>query len=175
MALREIRTLPDPVLKKKAKKVAMVSPETRRLIDDMVETMRAAPGVGLAATQVGIGQRVIVVEYSDEPDQDPPEGSPPLPLVLYTLINPEITRTSREKVTGIEACLSVPGFAGEVERNREVVVKGFNAKGSPVRIHAKGWLARIFQHEIDHINGVLFVDRATKVWEVGSEEAKDNV
>jgi peptide deformylase len=175
MALREIRTLPDPVLRKKAKKVAMVSAETRRLISDMVETMRAAPGVGLAATQVGVGQRVIVVEYADEPEEIPPVGAPLPQPALYTLINPEITRASREKVIGIEACLSVPGFAGDVERNLEVVVKGFNAKGAPVRIHAKGWLARIFQHEIDHINGVLFVDRAEKVWEVGSETAKDNV
>jgi peptide deformylase len=175
MALREIRTLPDPVLRKKARKVAMVSAETRRLIDDMVETMRAAPGVGLAATQVGVGQRVIVVEYADEPENSPPEGAPPTPPVLYAVINPEITRPSREKVPGIEACLSVPGFAGEVERHQEVVVKGFNAKGAPVRIRARGWLARIFQHEVDHINGILFVDRASKVWEVRSEEAKDNV
>jgi peptide deformylase len=175
MALREIRTLPDPALRKNARKVAMVSAETRRLINDMVETMRAAPGVGLAANQVGVGQRVIVVEYAEEPDETPPEGTPPAPPVLYAVINPEITRASREKVSGIEACLSVPGFAGEVERHRDVVVKGFNAKGAPVRIRAKGWLARIFQHEIDHINGKLFVDRASKIWEVRSEEAKDNV
>jgi peptide deformylase len=175
MTLREIRTLPDPVLRKNAKKITMVSAETRRLIEDMVDTMRAAPGVGLAATQVGVSQRVIVVEYADEPDDNPPEGAPPPKPALYTLINPEITRSSRKKVPGIEACLSVPGFAGEVERSEEVVVKGFNAKGSPVRIRAKGWLARIFQHEVDHINGILFVDRASKVWEVRSEEAKDNV
>jgi peptide deformylase len=175
MTLREIRTLPDPVLRKNAKKVAMISSETRRLIEDMVDTMRAAPGVGLAATQVGVSQRVIVVEYADEPDESPPEGAPPPKPVLYALINPEITRSSRKKVSGIEACLSVPGFAGEVERSEEVVVKGFNAKGSPVRIRAKGWLARIFQHEVDHINGILFVDRAAKVWEVRSEDAKDNV
>jgi peptide deformylase len=175
MALREIRSLPDPVLRKKAHKVAAISAETRRLIDDMVDTMRAAPGVGLAAPQVGIGQRVIVVEYADELEEPAPEGGPPAAPALYALINPEITRASRKKISGIEACLSVPGFAGEVERHEEVVVKGFNAKGTPVRIRAKGWLARIFQHEIDHINGILFVDRASKVWEVGSEEAKDNV
>jgi peptide deformylase len=175
MALREIRTETDPVLRKSARKVATVSAETRRLIGDMVDTMRAAPGVGLAANQVGVAQRVIVVEYADEPDEAPPEGAPLPPTILYTLINPEITRASREKVSGVEACLSVPGFAGEVKRHREVVVKGFNAQGAPVRIRAQGWLARIFQHEIDHINGILFVDRAEKVWEVGSEEAKDNV
>jgi peptide deformylase len=175
MTLREIRTVPDPVLKKKARKVSAVSADVRQLIDDMVETMRAAPGVGLAAPQVGVDLRVIVVEYAEEPPEDRPEGQPPPKPVLYTLVNPEITRASSEKVEGVEACLSVPGFAGSVERNTEVVVKGFNAKGSPVRIRARGWLARIFQHEIDHINGTLFVDRATKVWMIQPEEKKDAV
>ena len=184
MTVREIRTDPFPVLRKKARKVTTVTAEIRRLIDDMVETMRAAPGVGLAAPQVGVGQRVITVEYAEEPETKPEEAAPekegveavpPPKPVLYILINPEITRVSSEKVTGIEACLSVPGFAGEVERHAEVVVKGFNPKGSPVRIKAKGWLARIFQHEIDHLDGVLYVDRAAKVWEIRPEDAKDNV
>jgi peptide deformylase len=178
MTVREIRADPDPVLRKKARKVAAVTAELRRLIDDMVETMRAAPGVGLAAPQVGIGQRVITVEYAEEPEPVPVEGETPPPPpkpVLYILINPEITRSSREKILGVEACLSVPGFTGEVERYAEVVVKGFNSKGSPVRIRAKGWLARIFQHEIDHLDGILYVDRATKMWEIKPEETRDNV
>jgi len=177
MTLREIRTETDPVLRRKAKPVAAVTGEIRRLIGDMVETMRAAPGVGLAATQIGVGQRVITVEYAEEPEGERPEGeSPPPPTpVLYTLINPEITRRSREKIAGIEGCLSVPGFAGEVERHVEVVVKAFNAQGAPVRIKAKGWLARIFQHEIDHLDGILYVDRATKVWEIKPEETEENV
>jgi peptide deformylase len=175
MTVREIRTEPDPVLRKKARKVAAVTPEIRNLIADMVDTMRAAPGVGLAANQVGVGQRVITVEYAEPPAQEPAEGAPPPQPVLYVLVNPEITRTSREKIAGIEACLSVPGFAGEVERHAEAVVKGFNPKGSPVRIKAKGWLARIFQHEIDHLNGILYVDRAAKVWEIKPEEVEDNV
>jgi peptide deformylase len=178
MTVLEIRTEPEPVLRRKAKKVAAVTSEIRRLVEDMIETMRAAPGVGLAAVQVGVGQRVITVEYAEEPEIAPAEGEPPPPPPqpeLYVLINPEITRSSREKISGIEACLSVPGFAGEVERNAEVVVKGFNVKGDPVRIKARGWLARIFQHEIDHLNGILFVDRASKVWEIRPEDAKDNV
>jgi peptide deformylase len=175
MTVQQIRTEPDPVLRKKARKVTTVTADIRRLIDDMVETMRAAPGVGLAATQVGIGQRLITVEYVEEPEKELAEGETPPKPVLYILINPEITRASREKIAGIEACLSVPGFAGEVERHMEVVVKGFNPKGSPVRIKAKGWLARIFQHEIDHLNGMLYVDRATKVWELRPEDPKDNV
>jgi peptide deformylase len=175
MTVREIRADPDPVLRKKARKVAAVTAELRRLIDDMVETMRAAPGVGLAAPQIGVGQRVITIEYAEEPENEPAEGEAPPKPVLYILINPEITRSSREKIIGIEACLSLPGFAGEVERHAEVVVKGFNSKGSPVRIRAKGWLARIFQHEIDHLDGMLYVDRATKMWEVKPEETQDNV
>ncbi len=175
MTVWEIRTEPDPVLRKKAREVKTVTAEIRRLIDDMVETMRAAPGVGLAATQVGVGQRVITVEYAEEPEKELAEGEPPPKPVLFILINPEITRASREKIAGIEACLSVPGFAGEVERNVWVVVKGFNPQGSPVRIKAKGWLARIFQHEIDHLDGILYVDRATKVWEIKPEETKENV
>jgi peptide deformylase len=175
MTMREIRTEPDPVLRRKAKKVSAVDGEIRRLIEDMIETMRAAPGVGLAATQIGVGLRVITVEYAEEPEGGLPEGEPPPQPALYTLIDPEVTRASREKVAGIEGCLSVPGFAGEVERHVEVVVKGFNAQGAPVRIKAKGWLARIFQHEIDHLNGILYVDRATKVWEIKPEDTQENV
>ncbi|MGB7538086.1 MAG: peptide deformylase [Anaerolineales bacterium] len=182
MTVREILSEPNPVLRKKAKKVEKVTSEIRRLLDDMVETMRAAPGVGLAATQVGVGRRVITVEYAEEPaaedpEKEPVEGEAPPPPkpVLYILINPEITRASREKIAGIEACLSVPGFAGEVERHAEVVVKGFNAKGASVRIKAKGWLARIFQHEVDHLDGILYVDRADKVWEIRPEDPSDNV
>jgi peptide deformylase len=175
MTVREILTEPNPVLRKKAQKVKTVTADIRRLVEDMVETMRAAPGVGLAAPQIGVSQMVITVEYAEEPEQKPEEGAPPPKPVLYILINPEITRTSREKIAGIEACLSVPGFAGEVERHVEVVVKGYNVQGAPVRIKTKGWLARIFQHEIDHTNGTLYVDRATKVWEIKPEDTQENV
>jgi peptide deformylase len=159
MAIREIVTTPDPVLRKKARKVADFGPELQKLIDDMVETMREAPGVGLAAPQVNVSQRVIVVEYGDDEDEE-------APTKLYTLVNPEITRYSTETILGNEGCLSVLGYQGEVERSVDITVKGLNRRGKPVKIKAKGWMARIFQHEIDHLDGVLFVDRATKVWKV---------
>lgn len=159
MATREIVTTPNPVLRKKARKVTDFGPELQKLIDDMVETMHAAPGVGLAAPQVNVSQRVIVVEYGDDEDEE-------APAKLYTLANPEIVRSSTETVLGNEGCLSVVGYQGEVERSLEVTVKALNRRGKPVKIKAKGWIARIFQHEIDHLDGVLFVDRATKVWEV---------
>ena len=159
MAIREIVTTPEPVLRRKARKVTEFGPELQKLIDDMVETMREAPGVGLAAPQVNVSQRVIVVEYGKDDDEE-------APLKLYTLVNPEITHFSSETVLGDEGCLSVIGFQGEVERAVEVTVKAMNRKGKPVKVKAKGWLARIFQHEIDHLDGVLFVDKATKVWKV---------
>ncbi len=167
MSILEIRTPPDPVLRTRARKVRQITPDLQILIDDMIETMRAAPGVGLAAPQVGVSQRVIVVEYGEEPEDPEAEARPPR---LYVVINPEIVRHSPDKVTGVEACLSLPGYAGEVERYRQVTVKGLNRRGDPFRLKAEGWLARIFQHEIDHLDGVLFIDRATRVWRVEEEE-----
>lgn len=159
MALREIVTLPAPVLRRKARKVSDFGPELQKLIDDMVETMRAAPGVGLAAPQVDVPLRVIVIEYGDEEDEN-------APLKLYAVVNPEIVKASEEKVMGTEGCLSIPGIAGDVERAESVMVKGLNRQGRPIKIKAKGWLARVFQHETDHLDGVLFVDRAEKVWKL---------
>jgi peptide deformylase len=157
MALREIVTVPAPVLRKKARKVTTINAELQTLVEDMIETMRAAPGVGLAAPQVDVPLRVIVVEYGDEEDED-------IPPRLYTVINPEISRISSESELGTEGCLSIPGYAGDVERSLALTVKGLNRHGQPVKIKAEGWLARIFQHEIDHLDGVLFTDRAEKVW-----------
>jgi peptide deformylase len=152
--------------------VASITPEIRALMDDMLDTMREAPGVGLAAPQVGVSKRVIVVEYAELPDaEDQPAPTPK----QYMLANPEIVRRSRTMVIGTEACLSVPGFTGQVERHTEVTVEGLNAHGDQVRIRARGWLARIFQHEIDHLDGILFTDRATKVVEIRPDEARDNV
>jgi peptide deformylase len=159
MALLEIVTLPDEVLRRKARKVTDFGPGLQRLIDDMVETMREAPGVGLAAPQVAEQQRVIVVEFGDEEDEE-------VPLKLYAIVNPEIARASRETEVGAEGCLSIPGFMGEVERPQVVTIKGYSRHGQPMRIKAKGWLARIFQHEIDHLDGILFTDRAENVWKV---------
>jgi peptide deformylase len=167
MAQREIVVHPDPVLREKAKKVRQITPRVEQLIEDMIETMRIAPGVGLAAPQVGISQRVIVVEFA-EPHEDPDQ--PPKEAKLYAVVNPEIARSSHETEVGVEGCLSIPGYLGEVERHSQVTVKGLNRHGQPFRLKAKGWLARIFQHEIDHLNGVLFLDLASKVWK---EEPQD--
>ena len=155
--IRNILFLPEPVLRRKAHKVEKIDPDIQKLIADMIETMRAAPGVGLAAPQVGISSRVIVVEFGDEENEEARKK-------LYTLINPEITSANEEKVSGIEGCLSVPGFLGEVNRNTKVTVRGLNRQGKPVKITAEGWLAHIFQHEIDHLDGILYPDRATRVW-----------
>jgi len=164
MAIRKIVSLPDPVLRQKAHRLANFDPSVQVLINDMIETMRAAPGVGLAATQIAESLRLIVVEFGDEEDENAPKK-------LYVLANPEIIQMSEETELGVEACLSVPGLAGEVERFYKIIVKGQNRKGQPVRIRASGWLARIFQHEIDHLNGILFVDRATKVWKPAEDDA----
>ena len=169
MTIREIVTLPAPILRRKARPVTKFDGNLQTLIEDMIETMRAAPGVGLAAPQVGVSERVIVVEYGDEEDEEAPKK-------LYTVVNPELKITSNETEVGVEGCLSVPGLLGEVERSLAVTVKGLNRRGQPLRIKAKGWLARIFQHELDHLNGVVFTDRATKVWKPAPEEAVvDNV
>lgn len=167
MSIREIITIPGPTLRKKARKVTDFGPDLQILIDDMIETMRAAPGVGLAANQVDIPLRVIVVEYGEEDEN----GEEKTPARLFTLVNPEITRLDQETEIAPEGCLSIPGFAGEVERSVAITVKAQNRHGQPVRIKAKGWLARIFQHELDHLEGVLFIDRADKVWELKENDA----
>jgi peptide deformylase len=157
MAVRKIVTLPDPILRRKAKPVERFNQDLQDLINDMIETMREAPGVGLAAPQVGVGDRVIVVEYPVEEKEDAPKK-------LYVMVNPEIKFLSPETELGIEGCLSVPGLQGEVDRALEIIVKGKNRNGNPMRVRAKDWMARIFQHEIDHLDGVVFTDRAARVW-----------
>ena len=176
MALRTIVTLPEPVLYRKARPVSKFDKDLQTLIDDMIDTMRDAPGVGLAAPQVGISDRLIVVEYAEQPEEKEGEEPKEVKPKLFVMINPEIVKTSEETVTGIEGCLSIPGLVGEVERFEEIHVKGLNRRGQPMKVKAKGWLARIFQHEIDHINGVVFTQRATKVWKpVTEEEENDKV
>jgi len=151
-------------LRKKAKTVTKFDEKLQTLIDDMVETMREAPGVGLAAPQVGELQRVIVVEYFENEEDEELENAAEAPKKLYTIVNPEITRKSTDLETGTEGCLSVPGYNGEVERHLAITVKGQNRYGQPVTLKLKDWTARIFQHEIDHLNGVLFTDLATRIW-----------
>jgi peptide deformylase len=173
MTLRQIVTLPEPVLRRKAKPITKFDKELQTLIDDMIETMRDAPGVGLAAPQVNVLQQLAVIEYAeDEDDEDETEGveSPAKPKQLFVIINPEIVKASEEKVNGIEGCLSIPGLIGEVERHEAIQVKALNRYGKPVKLKVDGWMARIFQHEIDHLNGVLFTDLSTRVWKPTSEE-----
>ncbi len=166
MALRNIVTLPDPVLKRKAHTVTKFDKSLQTLLNDMVETMRAAPGVGLAAPQIGLSERIIVIEYFEKQEDEEKEDAP---KKVWAVINPEIVKASPETLLGVEGCLSIPGLVGEVERHAEVHVKALNRHGKPIRIKAKGWLARIFQHEIDHLNGILFTERATRVWQPQEE------
>lgn len=167
MAIREIITLGHPTLRQKARKVTKFGPELQKLIDDMVETMREAPGVGLAAPQINIPERIIVLELP----ADEEEG---LPAELYAFVNPEIVKASRETEKGEEGCLSIPGYIGEVERSVELVVRGQDAYGRPQRIRAHDYLARIFQHEIDHLDGVMFIDKAdpATIRKLTAEEAE---
>jgi peptide deformylase len=161
MALRKIVTLPDQVLKRKAHPVTKFDKNLQILIDDMIETMRAAPGVGLAAPQIGLSERIIVVEYLENEED---EGKEDAPKKLWAVLNPEIVRSSEETLLGVEGCLSIPNLVGEVERHAVVHLKGLNRHGKPIKIKAEGWLARIFQHEVDHLNGILFTERAARVW-----------
>jgi len=172
MALRQIVNLPEPILRRKTKPVTKFDKDLQILIDDMIETMREAPGVGLAAPQINISQQLAVVEYAESEEEDN-EDAPPKPKKLFVLINPEITKASEEKVIGVEGCLSIPGLLGEVERHESVQVKALNRHGNPVKLKVEGWMARIFQHEIDHLNGVLVTDRATEVWTPKPDEVVD--
>ncbi|MGZ6347353.1 MAG: peptide deformylase [Anaerolineales bacterium] len=174
MALRTIVTLPEPVLRRKARPVDNLDKNLQLLIDDMIDTVRAAPGVGLAAPQVGVPERVIVVEYAEGQEEEDEQKPKPKPK-LYVMVNPEIVKLSPETELGIEGCLSIPGLVGEVERHTMIRIKGLNRRGQPMKVKAEGWLARIFQHEIDHLNGVLFPDRATKVWKPQPDEIEDKV
>jgi peptide deformylase len=171
MALREIITPENPTLRKKAFKVTNFNdPKLQKLIDDMIETLIDAPGVGLAAPQVDIPQRLIIVRLPDDEESKEEYGDEA--GKTYVLINPEIVRASEEMIDGIEACLSIPGYYGSVDRHVAVTIKGFDRHGKSIRIKVKDWQARVFQHEIDHLDGILYIDRATKMWKVrpGDEE-----
>jgi peptide deformylase len=162
MAVREVITPRNPALRKKAHKVKnFKDPKLQKLIDDMVETMLDAPGVGLAAPQVAVSQRVIVVRLPDDEVSKEEYGDDA--GVLYVVVNPEIVRASKDMVDGVEACLSIPGYYGTVTRHEAVTVRGYDRDGKKMRIKAKGWLARVFQHEIDHLDGVLFIDHASEI------------
>jgi len=151
MAIRPIVQADNPLLRKRSKKVKRFGRALQNLIDDMVETMHAVHGLGLAAPQIGVSQQVIVIQLPED-EEDPQSGK------LYVLCNPEIVKTAGEEESE-EGCLSVPGFVGDVRRAAVVIVKGLDRHGKKIRIKAEGLLARAFQHEIDHINGALYIDR----------------
>lgn len=156
---RKIVHYPDPILRKKARPVPSVTDEVRQLIDEMIEAMRAASGVGLAAPQVGVSQRVIVWDVGDG---------------AGALVNPKIIRTAGSQV-GPEGCLSLPGLQGTVQRPERVVVRGLDRDGNEVRISGEGLLARCLCHEIDHLDGRLFIDVAEEGslhW-LGAAETED--
>ena len=144
MAVLTIRTFGDPVLRQKARAVVEIGDVHQRLSEDMMETMRVAPGVGLAAPQVGVLERIFTWEVEDE---------------FGTIINPVITKRSKDMYEDEEGCLSLPGLVYPVERHLGVRVEGLDGSGDPVAMDAEEHVARVFQHEIDHLDGVLFIDR----------------
>ena len=153
MAIRPILTVPDPVLKQVSKSVDAVTDETRALMDDMLETMYAAPGIGLAAVQIGVPLRVIVMDLAGE-DQ---------PKAPRYFVNPEILESNNEKQSYEEGCLSVPDFYDEVERPNRVKLRYLNYKGEQVEEWAEGMYAVCIQHEMDHLQGTLFIDHLSRL------------
>ena len=157
MAILEIAKLPDKVLRLKAKPVKTFDKSLQKLIDDMFETLHSTQGVGLAAPQIGQLLRLAIVEYTDEKEKDAKPKT-------YVIINPEIIEASQETSIEMEGCLSIPNLAGDVERHKSITIKAQNRYGQPIKITATGILARIFQHEIDHLNGILCVDRSINLY-----------
>ena len=143
MAILKVLTVPEPVLRQKSKRVKNIDGSVRKLAADMIETMHAASGVGLAAPQVGVPLRVIVIGMPEEED--------------FVLINPQIVRKNGERMV-TEGCLSVPGYFGEIQRAQRVTAKGKDLSGKEIRIKAEELLAQALEHEIDHLNGVLYID-----------------
>ena len=155
----DIVTLPNPVLRHKTRPVTKFDDDLQKLINDMIETMREANGVGLAAPQVDYAYRLTVIESLPHLDDDGNEieGS----RELFVIVNPEIVWKSRDMVDGIEGCLSIPGYVGEVSRHESIRVRAQDRYGKKIRLRLHGWTSRIFQHEIDHLNGVLYIDKLT--------------
>jgi peptide deformylase len=168
MAIREIVQANNPILRRRAHRVTTFDKKFQILVDDMVETLIEAPGVGLAAPQVAVSQRVIVVRLPD--DEKSKEEFGDEAGKLYIVANPEIIKASKEMVEGVEGCLSIPGYIGLVDRHEKVTVNGLDRYGKSLRVKASGWLARVFQHEIDHLDGRLYIDIAKDVWEPKPED-----
>jgi peptide deformylase len=166
MAIRQIIYANDPRLRQKAKRVKQFGPALKALADDMLETMHTGHGIGLAAPQIGLLQRLFVAELPEDED-DPRSGKP------FVLVNPEVVKASRNEVEGQEGCLSIPTWYGLVNRPEWVVVKAKDVNGKSIRVKAEGLLARVFLHEMDHLDGVLFVDRVEspeKIWQIKPED-----
>jgi len=158
MPVLSIRLVPDPLLRQKAKRVRNMDVSIERLIDDMLETMPVVSGVGLAAPQVGVSLRVAVIGMPDEE-----------PIVL---INPEVVKRSGERLV-VEGCLSIPGYRGEIKRSASITVKGRNREWKEIRLKATELLAQALEHEIDHLNGVLYIDHLEspdKLYQIEPEE-----
>ncbi len=153
MAILEIKKYPEKVLKQKAAAVDRIDGELQRLIDDMIQTMYAAPGIGLAAPQVGVSRRLIVIDVNGREEEE-------IPLIV--LINPEIKAADGEMASE-EGCLSLPGYIADVKRAERVLVSGLDRKGKQVEIEGRGLLSRVLQHEIDHLNGMLLIDRISSI------------
>lgn len=168
MSKLPIVTIPDKGLRDKNRPVTRFDADLQEMIDNMIETLRQANGVGLAAPQIGVPLRLAIIWTLPEEDDQGNEIEDTRDL--YVIINPEIFWTSRETVKGIEGCLSIPGYVGEVERAESIRVRGFDRHGRKFRRRFDDWDARIFQHEIDHLNGVLYIDKLTSPDSIWTEE-----
>ncbi|TMC24446.1 MAG: peptide deformylase [Chloroflexi bacterium] len=164
MAIHKVITAENPILRRKAKKIHRFDPSIQKLAEDMFETMHSARGVGLAAPQIAQSIRIFVAEFEDH---------------KVAMVNPEIVKAEGE-VLGIEGCLSIPGYIGEnIRRAEKIVVKGQDVRGKAIKVNAEGWFARVLEHEIDHLDGILFLDRLDRpedlreVREEDEEELKE--
>ena len=168
MAILDIVTIPNPILRRKARPVTQFDADLQKLIDDMIETMREAPGVGLAAPQIGQPLRLSVIETLPKVDDEGNEIEDS--RELFVIANPEIVWNSRDELLGVEGCLSIPGYVGEVARSEKIRVRAQDRFGRKIRLRLEGWTARIFQHEIDHLNGLLYIDKLTDKENFWTEE-----
>ncbi|MEM8863276.1 MAG: peptide deformylase [Chloroflexota bacterium] len=162
-----------PVLRETAEPVKQIDLPLQTLIDEMIFTMRDANGVGLAAPQISQSKRLVVIETPPEYDDDGDEI--PNSRDLYVMVNPEIVNLSRKQVTGVEGCLSLPGYVGEVSRSQAIMVQFLDRRGKKQKLRLKGWPARIVQHEVDHLDGVMYTDKLTDPENFWTEEEYDQI
>lgn len=171
MPVRQIIQPDNPILRQPAEPVTDFNADFQKLVDDMIDTMHDAPGVGLAAPQVAVSKRLFVAQLRDDDESKETHGDDA--GTLYVIANPQIVKASPEMIEGTEACLSIPGYYGTVNRHQAVKVKGQNRHGKPIQVNVSGWLARVFQHEMDHLDGRLYTDIATEVWQADPDDEDD--